>query len=59
MPLIKEFKVTVKECAEKMGISIHTIYKMIREERSVGKHFKYKQGSGWNIDGRRVKEVSK
>jgi len=32
---------------------------MIREERGVGKHFKYKVGTGWNIDARRVKAVKK
>ena len=50
---------TVKECAEKMGLSAPAIYKMIREERSVGKHFKYKSGDGWHIDGRRVSEGKK
>ena len=50
---------TVKECAEKMSLTVHAIYKMIREERGVGKHFKYKVGTGWNIDARRVKAVKK
>jgi len=50
---------SVKECAEKLKLSVDAIYKMIREGRGVGKHFKYQQGSGWQIDGRRVKEVTK
>jgi len=45
----------VKECAEKMGLTVYAIYKMIREERGCGKHFKYKAGKGWNVEARRVK----
>ena len=49
----------VKECAAKLGVGVHAIYRMIREERGVGKHFIYKSGKGWHVDGRRVKEVVK
>lgn len=47
---------TVKECSEKLGLTVFAIYKMIKENRGVGKHFKYKAGAGWQIDGRRVKK---
>jgi len=59
LQLIKENKLTVKECAEKLNLTVHAIYKMIKEERGVGKHFKYKAGAGWNVDARRVKAVKK
>jgi hypothetical protein len=47
---------TVKECAEKLDLTVFAIYKMIKQKRGVGAYFKYKAGSGWVIDGRRVKK---
>jgi len=47
----------VKECAEKIGLTKYAVYKMIREGRGIGQHFKYKPGAGWTIDGRLVKKV--
>ena len=47
----------VKECAEKIGLTKYAVYKMIRDGRGIGSHFKYKPGAGWTIDGRLVKRA--
>ena len=38
---------TIKQVAEKLGLSESAIYKQIRERRKVGKHFFYIPGKGF------------
>ena len=49
---------TVKECAEKMGVSKWAIYTAINEGYGVGKLFKKREGRWW-VDARRVTIKSK
>lgn len=46
---------TVKQAAEKLGISHWSIYKMIKDKRGIGKKFEYRQGDGWFIYAKDVK----
>lgn len=46
---------TVKEVAQVKGLTVHAIYKMIKQKRDVGKHFVYRAGKGWTIEARLVR----
>ena len=41
---------TIKEVAKKMGLSGSAVYKMIREQRAIGKQFYYVPGLGYRCD---------
>lgn len=46
---------TVKETAERLNLTIHAIYKMIKEKRGVGAKFEYRAGKGWFVYAKDVK----
>jgi biotin operon repressor len=43
----RDTMLTIKQVAEKLGLSESAIYKQIRERRKVGKHFFYVPGKGF------------
>ena len=49
---------TVEEVAKKINRTKGAVYKMIKEKRGIGKHFVYKAGKGYVVDGRLVRSAS-
>jgi len=50
---------TVKEVAEKLGVSTARIYKWIERGTNIGPEFKKGFRGEWHLDGRKLKGVSK
>jgi len=47
---------TIKEVAERLGLSESAIYKMVKEKRNVGRHFFYVPSKGYRYGNDEILE---